>query len=103
MPISCNDIPLEVITETLPCTVVEFPCIYLGLPLSHKKLEKAYLMLWIEKVASKLPGWKAGHMNKAGCATLVRFVLLAVQMYLLIARNVPKWFIKAVEKIQKRF
>jgi hypothetical protein len=60
-------------------------------------------MPWIEKIADKLPGWKAGLMNKAGQATLVRFVLAAIPVYLLIAMNVPKWFIKVVEKVLRGF
>lgn len=60
-------------------------------------------MPWIEKIADKLSGWKAGLMNRAGRATLVRFVLAAIPVYLLIAMNIPKWFIKAVQKIQKGF
>lgn len=101
-PIRCNDILPKVITETLPCTVAEFPCTYLVFPLSHKKLRKADLMPWIKKIVDKLPGWKAGLMNKARRATLVHFVRSTVPVYLLIAMNVPKSFIKAVEKNTKR-
>jgi hypothetical protein len=60
-------------------------------------------MPWIEKVADKLPGWKADLMNRAGHVTMVRFVLSAILIYLLIAINVPKWFIKAIDKIWKGF
>jgi hypothetical protein len=81
VPIRCEEIPSTVINETLPCAVSEFPCTYLGLPLSNKKLRKSDLMPWIEKIADKLPGWKAGLMNKAGRATLVRFVLAAIPCY----------------------
>ena len=42
-------------------------------------------------------------MNRAGRATLVRCVLSATPIYLLIAISVPKWFIKAVDKIRKGF
>lgn len=36
----------------------------------------------------------------AGRAALVRFVLSAIPVYLLIAMNVPKWFIKAANKLR---
>jgi hypothetical protein len=42
-------------------------------------------------------------MNRAGRATMVRFVLSAMPIYLLIAISVPKWFNKAVDKIRKGF
>jgi hypothetical protein len=103
IPISCADGSLAAIQDTLPGTISEFPCKYLGLPLSNKKLLKRDLMPWIEKIADKLPCWKAALMNRAGRATLVRCVLSAMPIYLLIAISVPKWFIKAVDKIRRGF
>jgi hypothetical protein len=66
-------------------------------------LRKGDLLPWIEKVADKLPGWKASQMNRAGRVTMVRFVLSAVPIHLLIAVNVSKWFIKAIDKIRRGF
>jgi hypothetical protein len=103
IPISCAEDSLTTIQDILPCTISEFPCKYLGLPLSNKKLRKRDLMPWIEKIADKLPCWKAALMNKAGRATLVQAVLSAMPVHLLIAINVPKWFIKAVDKIRRGF
>jgi hypothetical protein len=39
----------------------------------------------------------------AGRVTLVRFILTTIPIYLLIAINVPKWFIKAIDKIRRGF
>lgn len=39
-------------------------------------------------------------MNLAGRTAWVRFVLSAIPIYVLIAINVPKWFIRAVDKIR---
>ena len=41
-PIQCGEEEIQVIQHALPCEVSEFPCRYLGLPLSLKKLTKAY-------------------------------------------------------------
>jgi len=57
----------------------------------------------VEKIANKLPGWKASLMSLAGRAVLVRFVLTAIPIYLLIAMKVPKWFIRAVDNIRRSF
>ena len=74
----------------------------LGLPISDKKLRKGDLMAWIEqKIANKLPGWKASLVSLSGRAVMVRFVL--VPIYLLVALKVPKWFIKAIDKIRRSF
>jgi len=103
IPIQCRDDTLAEVSNTLPCTVSEFPCTYLGLPISNKKLSKAALMPWVEKIADKLPSWKAALMNRAGRATLVRYVLSTIPVYLLVAINVPKWFIKLINKFRKGF
>jgi len=103
IPIGCAGESLTAIHDILPCTISVFPCKYLGLPLSNKKLLKRDLMPWIEKIADKLPCWKAALMNRAGRATLVRYVLSAMPIHLLIAISVPKWFIKAVDKIRRGF
>ena len=39
----------------------------------------------------------------AGRITWVRFVLSAIPIYALIAIKVPKWFIKAINKICRAF
>ena len=42
-------------------------------------------------------------MNLAGRTVLVRFVLTAIPINLLVALKVPKWFIRAVDKIRRSF
>jgi hypothetical protein len=47
-----------------------------------------------------MPGWQAALMNMVGRVALVRFVLSAIPISVLIAMKVPKWFIKAINKLQ---
>jgi hypothetical protein len=75
----------------------------LGLPIFDKKLRRHDLLPWIEKIANKLPGWKASLMTLAGRAVLVWFILIAIRIYLLLAIKVPKWFIRAIDKISRSF
>ena len=89
--------------NTLHCATANFPTTYLGLPISNKKLRKCDLMVWIEKIANKLPGWKASLMTLAGRAVLVKSVLTAIPIYILVAIKVPKWFLRAVDKIRRGF
>jgi hypothetical protein len=51
IPIGCEDQELERVQEALPCNISQFPCKYLGLPLSTKKLPKSELYPLIEKIA----------------------------------------------------
>jgi len=94
---------VETVNTSLQCTTSNFPTTYLGLPISDKKLRRSDLLAWIAKIANKLPGWKASLMTLAGRAVLVRFVLTAIPIYLLVAIRVPKWFIRAVDKIRRSF
>jgi len=103
IPIHCDGEVAEVVNSTLQCSTTSFPTTYLGLPISDRKLRRSDLLIWIEKIAIKLPGWKAPLMSLVGRAVLVRYVITAIRIYLLIAIRVPKWFIRAVDKIGKSF
>jgi len=90
IPIRCEQPVVDNISTYMPCTPVQFPCTYLGLPISDRKLRKTDLLPWIEKIGDRLPGWQATLMNTAGRITWVRFVLSAIPIYVLIAIKVPK-------------
>jgi hypothetical protein len=84
----------------------------LGFPLSVKKMPRNVFLELIDKVANKLPGWKAPLINQAGrltlvrsffSRTLVRSVLTAIPIYHLIVIPCPKWVVKAIDKIRRGF
>jgi hypothetical protein len=58
-PIRCQVQDLQMVQNTLPCSTVNFPCRYLGLPLSVRKLRKNDFQSLIDKIADYLPRWKA--------------------------------------------
>ena len=87
----------------MPCEVLDFPCKYLGLPLTIRKLTKADLQPMVDKVAEMLPGWKAALMSTTGRAILAKAVLTAVPVYLLIALDAPKWLLRAIDKLRRAF
>jgi hypothetical protein len=102
-PIQCGDQHLEVAQEVMPSNMIPFPCKYLGLPISVKKLPKRSFLELIDKIANNLPGWKAALINPAGRAVLVKSVLTAIPIYHLIALQCPKWVIKAIGRIRRGF
>jgi exonuclease III len=103
MPIQCAQEELAIIHNLLPCEVLNFPCKYLGLPLSIKKLTKEQFQPIIDRIADQLPGWKADLMTRAGRAVLVQFVLTAMLVYVAMAIELPTWAIKAIDKIRRGF
>jgi hypothetical protein len=42
-------------------------------------------MVWVERIADRLPNWKARLLSLAGRTTLVRHVLSAIPVYILVA------------------
>jgi hypothetical protein len=103
IPIRCSQQAVQEGCNLLHCNSASFPRSYLGLPISDKKLGRIDLMNWVEKIADRLPNWKARLLNLAGRTTMVRFVLSAIPIYLLIAMNIPKWVIKSIDKIRRGF
>lgn len=103
IPIWCDDNQILAINDAMPCELRSFPCKYLGLPLSIWRLGKTELQPILDKVADALPGWKAALLAKSGRLVLVKAVLTAIPLHVLIAINVPKWFLKAVDKFRRGF
>jgi hypothetical protein len=103
LPIQCSEEDMSIVQVHLHCEVQQFPCKYLGLPLSIKKLNRAQLQQLIDKIADQLPGWKAELMNRAGRAIQVQHVLTAMMIYMATALDLPQWFLKAVDKIRRSF
>ena len=103
LPIHCTEENLGLIQSLLPCGIQEFPCKYLGLPLSTKKLTKNQIQPIVDKIADQLPKWKADLVTKAGRVVQVQHVLTAMLVYLAMAIELPPWAIKAIDKIRRAF
>jgi hypothetical protein len=91
LPIRCNDDDKAVLLNYLPCQISDFPCKYLGVPLSPLKLTKTQIQPIIEKIADRLPSWKSELLTKAGRLILVQFVLTSMLIYIIMALDLPPW------------
>lgn len=69
-PIRCSSDQVEEFRGALGCRVSDFPCRYLGIPLSVYKLKRTEEQALIDTVAARIPAWKGNLLNLAGRATL---------------------------------
>lgn len=89
--------------ESFPCQIKCFPCKYLGLPLSLKKLTRVQVQPLIDKVAGKLQTQKGRLLDKAGRLTLVRSVMSSILIYFVTVFKLKKWALKKIDKIKRSF
>ena len=91
------------ILEYLPCQISEFPCKYLGVSLSPHKLTKAQAQPIIERIADRLPSWKADLLTKADRSVLVQYVLTSMLIYLVLVLDLPTGTLQTIDKIRRGF
>jgi hypothetical protein len=88
-PIQCSEDDLLMVQNLLPCERSDFPCKYLGIHLSLRKLTKEHVQSIIDRVADHLPSWKADLMSRAGRRIIVQHVLTSMIVYLAMATDFP--------------
>lgn len=91
------------VQNSLTCAVRDFSCTYLGLPLLVRKLTEAQLQPLLDRLADKLPGWKAVLLHLASRLILVCTILTFIPIYQLFAIDIPKWAIRAIDKLRHAF
>ena len=103
MPIRCQQLHIDEVTDVFPCQVMHFPCPYLGLPLSYKRPSRAALQPVLDKIINRCPTWKANLMAKQGRLILIKTVKVSIPVHHSIALELPDWFLKAYEQRLRAF
>lgn len=93
-PICCEGVDLEQVLLPLGVPSGTFPCTYLGLTISIKKLQKIHYLNIMSKFDSRMAGWKGKLMSKGDRLLLARAVLQSLPVYLLSSLKPPKWLLR---------
>jgi hypothetical protein len=102
-PIKCDDSDKAIVQQCLPCELSEFPCRYLGPPLSLKKFTRDQLQPIIDRIADQLPGWKADLLTKPGRKILVQYVMTGMLIHLAMVLDLPVWAHKMIGNLHQHF
>lgn len=98
-PIRCSEEMIQEVLAVFPCRVLESPTVYLGAPLSITRLGRAQAQTLIDKVAARIPSWKAGLLMTAGRDTLTQSTLSAIPVHVSICYCLSA---KAIEEIDRQ-
>ncbi|KAK1646616.1 hypothetical protein QYE76_064421 [Lolium multiflorum] len=101
--IACSDEEAAGAAELMECPLAPFPVKYLGIPLSTRWLTAASFQPLVDRLAHKLPTWRASMMPRAGRLALIRAVLTAIPLHQLMVLSLNKKTLKWVNKILRRF
>ena len=101
--IRCGEAEAALVARELHCPLLPFPLRYLGLPLSLRKLTPAQLQYLVDSVASRLPRWRAGLLNRGGRLELVKTTLSAISIFAMMSLDLSVKTLVAIEKIIRSF
>lgn len=103
IPICCQHQDTSPLQQILGCTQGSFPCTYLGMPLSDRKLRRVDLQPAVDRLAGKCSGWNIDLINLIGRVVRVQVVLSAMRTFQMIAIPQAKWINQKTDKIRRPF
>lgn len=91
-PVGC--VPtIERLVAVLECGVKSLPITYLGLPLGAKSSSLAIWNPVLERLSTKLSGWKGQYFSKGGKLVLLKNVLACMSTYFYCCLRLQKWLL----------
>uniref|UniRef100_J3KZ08 non-specific serine/threonine protein kinase n=1 Tax=Oryza brachyantha TaxID=4533 RepID=J3KZ08_ORYBR len=114
--ISCTSIDLDEVLHPFTGLRANFPMTYLGLPLTIRKIRKVHLQYLIDRIKSRLAGWKQKLLSTGGQITLVLSVLSSMPTYAMTVLKIssmptyamtvlkiPKQITQEIDKARRKF
>jgi hypothetical protein len=102
-PIFGDQDSLPQLQSILGCRLEEFPITYLGLPLSTRKIPRAWIQSTIDAMARRLPAFHGPLMAWSGRLVWIKSVLAAIPIYTMLVDGLPPWARKEIDAICRRF
>jgi hypothetical protein len=94
---------VEDLASILGCSVASLPIKYLGLPLSAKYKDSKIWTSIIEKMETRLAGWKRLYLSKGGRLKLINSTLSNLPTYFLSLFPIPMGVTNRLKKRQRDF
>lgn len=76
---------------------------YLGMPVLQKRINKETFGDVLEKVSSRLAGWKGRCLSLAGRLTLTKAVLASISIHTMSTILLPKSTLESLDKVSRSF
>jgi hypothetical protein len=96
--IRCSEEMVAVVQQVFPCVVAPFPCKYLGIPLSLRRLKRSEEQPLVDSVAARIPTWNSGLLTHAGRVLLTKVTLSVFLVHLSIACCLLTWAINQIDQ-----
>jgi hypothetical protein len=96
IPMNLDEQQTHQISHMFRCPVGVFPIKYLGVPLHYEKLKKENIQPLVDKILSRISGWKGKLLSYAARVTLIQTCISSIPVYLLSFIKFPKWAIKII-------
>ena len=93
----------EAISNILPCTFNASKSLYLGLPIFMGNSKKRAFQDIIDKLLSRIEGWRAKTLSQASKLVLIKSVVAALPSYAMSSFLLPNSFCSKLDRIFKNF
>ena len=103
VPIMCSEGSVEAVQRAFPCVVASFPCRYLGVPLSVRRLRRVDEQPLVDAIAARIPTWKASMLTNAGRVLLTKVTVSAIPVHTSIACCLSAWAMDQIDKRRRAF
>ena len=91
------------LASILGCKLTTLPITYLGVPIHWTHLITEHWDALVDKVETKLQGWKGKLLSLGGRVTLLNSVISTIPLYWLSVYRLPNKVRQRIDKLRRRF